>query len=176
MDCRLLREIAAQEPHFRQTQISLLPYALEASLDPVYVVDIFEAWERLGLGTAPESVVRILHSNRHRFGEACEGTFLPLHAEMQLVSHDGDPHTSGTTIDYFGCSKKSCLVCETFLNALLSPITIRGGHEIYYPAWGVPCSDSGTIDICRSQELPTPGTFQSYPSPSSRIFSHRNPP
>lgn len=55
------------------------------------------------------------------------------------------------TLDYFGCSKKTCLLCETFLRALPSPIATRGRHGICYPAWGVPDSNSGDIEVAIQQ-------------------------
>lgn len=51
------------------------------------------------------------------------------------------------TLDYFGCSKKACLLCETFLGALPSPIATRGRHGVCYPAWGIPTSDSATVKV-----------------------------
>lgn len=34
------------------------------------------------------------------------------------------------TLDYFGCSKKVCLLCESFLQALARPLATRGRHPV----------------------------------------------
>jgi hypothetical protein len=146
LDCRLLREITIREPQFQRAEILLLPAPSKTVLDSEHVVDIFEAWEQLGLGTAPEPVFIILQLRRDHFREACAEPF-SLHAEMQLVSHYEDPHSARPTLDYFGCSKKTCLLCESFLGALPIPITTRGRHGICYPAWGIPTAGPVSIEV-----------------------------
>ncbi|BCS19476.1 uncharacterized protein APUU_12304S [Aspergillus puulaauensis] len=140
-DARLLRSIAVQEPQFRNCRVSLVPPKPKTALDERYVVGISEASERLGLGSVPASR---LYSSNQSFKEACAEPF-GLHAEMQLVLHYDEQRVPQPTLDYFGCSKKSCLLCETFLAALPNPIDTRGRHGVCYPAWGVPVSDSAGI-------------------------------
>ncbi|RHZ69172.1 hypothetical protein CDV55_107132 [Aspergillus turcosus] len=145
VDCRLLRSIAAREPQFRNCKISLVSKP-KTTLDARYVVGIFEAWQRLGLDSTPEPVARKLGPSSQRFEEACAESF-SLHAEMQLVLHYDEECAHQPTLEYFGCSKKTCLLCETFLHALPSPIATRGRHGVCYPAWGVPCSTSATVEV-----------------------------
>ncbi|KAL2845541.1 hypothetical protein BJX68DRAFT_256734 [Aspergillus pseudodeflectus] len=152
LDCRLLREITIREPQFQRAEILLLPTPSKTVLDSEYVLDIFEAWEQLGLGTAPEPVFIILQLRRDHFREACAEPF-SLHAEMQLVSHYEDPHSARPTLDYFGCSKKTCLLCESFLGALPIPITTRGRHGIFYPAWGIPTEGPVSIEVASEGAL-----------------------
>ncbi|KAI9375261.1 hypothetical protein BJX61DRAFT_182665 [Aspergillus egyptiacus] len=148
VDCRLLGAIAAREPQFRNCKISLVPPRSKTTLGAKYVVGIFKAWERLGLGSTPEHVALMLDPFSRRFEKACAGTF-SLHAEMQLVLHydEGCAPPAQPTLNYFGCSKRTCLLCETFLNALPSRITTRGRHGVCYPAWAVPGSNSDTVKI-----------------------------
>lgn len=107
---------------------------------------MFEAWERLGLGSTPEPVVCILGAFSQRFEKACAESF-SLHAEMQLVLHYDEGRAPQTTLDYFGCSKRTCLLCETFLSALPNPIATRGRHDVCYPAFGFPGSNSTTLKV-----------------------------
>jgi OTT_1508-like deaminase len=141
VDCRLLGSIAAREPRVRNCKISLVPSKPKTTLDTKYVVGIFEAWERLGLGFIAEPMVGILGPVSQRFEKACAKSF-SLHAEMQLVLHYDEGCALQPTLDYFGCSKRTCLLCEAFLSALPCPIATRGRHGICYPAWAMPRSSS----------------------------------
>lgn len=142
-DARLLRAIAAREPHFGNCRLSLVPTRPKTTLDARYVVRIPEAWEQLGLGPIPESLATSSKINL-KFKKACAEPF-GLHAEMQLVLHYDEQRAPQPTLDYFGCSKKRCLLCETFLGALPNPIDTRGRHGVCSPAWGVPVSNSAGI-------------------------------
>ncbi|KAJ6009386.1 hypothetical protein N7522_004402 [Penicillium canescens] len=146
VDCRLLRSIVAREPQLQNCKISLVLFKSKTTPEAKDVVGIFEAWERLGLGSTPEPVIRILHRFSQRFEMACAETF-SLHAEMQLVMHYEERCAPRPTLDYFGCSKKTCLLCETFLRALPSSIATRGRHGVCYPAWAVPDSNSGAVKV-----------------------------
>jgi hypothetical protein len=145
VDCRLLGSIAAHEPQLRKCRILLVSIKSKTTLDAKYRLGISKAWERLGLGSIPEHVMRILDSLSKRFEKAC-GEKFSLHAEMQLVMHYEERCALRPTLDYFGCSKKTCLLCETFLRSLPSPIATRGRHGVCYPAWAVPGSNSGAIE------------------------------
>ncbi|KAL4876938.1 hypothetical protein BJY04DRAFT_210300 [Aspergillus karnatakaensis] len=131
IDCRLLRSIAAREPQFRNCKVSLVPSRSTTSLR---------------LGPTPEHIVSMLAPFNQRFEKACAESF-SLHAEMQLVLHYDEGCASQPTLDYLGCSKKTCLLCETFLNALPGPIVTRGRHGVCYPAWAVPGSSSKTVKV-----------------------------
>ncbi|KAJ5179729.1 hypothetical protein N7492_002939 [Penicillium capsulatum] len=66
---------------------------------------------------------------------------------MQLVMHYEERSAPWPTQNYFGCSKRTCLLCETFLGTLPSPIATRGRHGVCYPAWAVPDSDSSAVKV-----------------------------
>lgn len=146
VDCRLLASIAAREPQLQNCKISLVLSKSKTTLEARDVVGIFEAWERLGMGSTPEPVMRMLQPFSQRFEMVCAKTF-SLHAEMQLVMHYEKRCAPRPTLDYFGCSKKTCLLCETFLGALPSSIATRGRHGVCYPAWAVPGPTSGTVKV-----------------------------
>ncbi|KAL4902038.1 hypothetical protein BDW74DRAFT_187033 [Aspergillus multicolor] len=144
LDCRLLRDIATWESDLRHAHISLVPCAPKTALDRRYVVDIATAWEKLGLGIATKPLMELLYPYGSIFKQACAKS-LSLHADMQLVVYYKEHPELRPMLDYFGVSKKSCLLCETFLASLDSPIKTRGRLGLCYPAWGVPCSDSADI-------------------------------
>ncbi|KAJ5310348.1 uncharacterized protein N7443_002809 [Penicillium atrosanguineum] len=146
VDCRLLRSIAAREQQLRYCKISLVLSKPKTTLETIDVIGIFEAWEQLGLGPTPEPVFRRLHSFSQMFETACAESF-SLHAEMQLVMHYEERCAPRPTLSYFGCSKKTCLLCETFLGAFPSSIATRGRHGVCYPAWAVPGSNSGAVEF-----------------------------
>ena len=143
VDSRLLRSIAAHEAQFQNCRFTLVPSKPKTVLDARYVIGLFEAWEQLGLGSVPQSLATSPEINQS-FKEKCAEPF-SLHAEMRLILLYNEGHAPQPTMDYFGCSKKSCLLCETFLAALPNPIDTRGRHGVCYPAWGVPVSNSATI-------------------------------
>ncbi|KAF3397907.1 hypothetical protein F1880_006246 [Penicillium rolfsii] len=146
VDCRLLKSIAIREPRLRNCKILLVSSESNTILETKRRLGIFQAWERLGLDTIPGPVFQKLDPCSEEFEEACAKTF-SLHAEMQLVVHYEERRARWPTLDYFGCSKKTCLLCETVLRALPTPIATRGRHGICYPAWAVPDSKSGDVQV-----------------------------
>lgn len=146
VDCRLLRSITTQEPQFGTCKISLVISKPKTTLEAKDMVGIFEALERLGLGSTPELGIQTLHPFSERFEKECAETF-DLHAEMQLVMHYEERCAPRPTLDYFGCSKRTCLLCETTLGALPNPIATRGRHGVCYPAWAIPSSNSEAVKM-----------------------------
>lgn len=146
IDCRLLQSIASRESQFRHIRISLIHSRTRTAVNIKHRVGIFEAWTQLGLAIASNSQVRMLKSFDKDFKEACTQLY-SQHAEMQLISHYESDTALPPTSDYFGCSKKTCLLCETFLKGLPRPIVTRGRHGICYPAWGLPCSTSNATYV-----------------------------
>ncbi|KAJ5713971.1 uncharacterized protein N7483_011152 [Penicillium malachiteum] len=141
-DCQLLLSIAEREQQFQQIQISLITPEEMSKLDSTYCVGLEDAFSQLGLDK-PSTFRKcdIAKSFGRKFEKVCKkaswGPF-SLHAEMQLISHYDVNKASPPTFHYFGCSKKTCLLCETFLSSLPVPINTRGRHGICYPTWGLP--------------------------------------
>ncbi|RYP51167.1 hypothetical protein DL768_003435 [Monosporascus sp. mg162] len=92
---------------------------------------------------------KFVHNNL----QTTEGRKVWLHSEMQLFTQYENGAALPPTLNYFGCSKKACLLCESFLQALPRPVATRGRHGICYAAWGVPPSRStGTTAALKELE------------------------
>lgn len=146
VDCQLLRSLTFREPLLRNCKIFLVSPERKTTLEAKYRVRIFKAYERLGLGSIPRPVIMKLDPFCQTFEEAYAESF-SLYAEMQLVIHYEERCALRPTLDYFRCSKKTCLLCESILRALPIPITTRRRHGVYYPAWAVPDPKSAAVEV-----------------------------
>jgi len=66
-----------------------------------------------------------------------------VHAEMQLLQHcilaaPTRGGGSGKMVPYFGCSKRSCFLCWSFLDIFQPGFKTRGCHGKLYNLWGLP--------------------------------------
>jgi hypothetical protein len=146
-DCRLLRQIASIQPHFQRVRILPVPTRGKTQLSPEYQIGILDTWQRLDVSASTSttaSSMKRLAVHDEQFKRDCAEPYI-LHAEMQLVMEYEDNARPVPILDYFGCSKKACLLCEGFLQALPRPIATRGRHGICYLAWGVPPSRSAGV-------------------------------
>lgn len=100
-------------------------------------INITHAWAQLTSGAISEHEARKLEEMSLPFEEYCKASHSP-HAEVQLVMFYETSPDLAPSYSYFGCSKKSCLLCCSFLRGLPTAISTRGEHGICYPAWGVP--------------------------------------
>jgi len=146
-DVRMLWRIAGRFPEYRDMRILPVPRARQTSISPQHQVDITTAWSRL-TSTAPSPQdLKVLRPIGATFRSDCSKAY-SLHAEMQLVDYY---YESGgaqrPTIDYFGCRKKACFLCESFLRSLPSPVRTRGRHGVCYPSWGTPCPTSSDTAV-----------------------------
>lgn len=149
LDCRTLRDIAIRHPQFQNIRICPVRQRHKTALRDAYrdehEVEIMYTWNKLAPGDSSLSEAKALAVFSEKFKSDCGKSFA-LHAEMQLFMHYESGAALSPTLDYFGCSKKACLLCESFLGALARPVATRGRHGICYPAWGVPPSTSlGTM-------------------------------
>lgn len=149
---RVILHIARLLPSFRSvTFIKLLPP------DPVRlqkrrIPTILQAWKKLELplasnGKLPGSVVQ----GGSHFRSDCSRAFT-VHCEIQLLTrYEAEPSLIPTLL-YFGCSKKACFLCDSFL--ALSPLKprVRGRHGQCHPSWGVPALNFDTLHL-RLREL-----------------------
>ncbi|KAL7784097.1 hypothetical protein V8C37DRAFT_396383 [Trichoderma ceciliae] len=145
-DCRMLWHIAGRYPRFREIRISLVSPRPQTSIGLEYRVDILQAWARLTTASLPAFERKVIGEFGKQFRQDCAEAY-SLHAEIQLFMRSEDNPTLSPTFPYYGCSKKACLLCESFLGALSDPITTRGRHGICYPAWGIPSSGSDRADM-----------------------------
>ncbi|KAF4631807.1 hypothetical protein G7Y89_g6314 [Cudoniella acicularis] len=139
-NCRFLMRVATLLPNFRKVKIFLVSPEQKTILSPKYLVDITDAWSQLSSTMNPSSA-KLIATFGDQFKQECARP-LTSHSEIKLFTHYEDSSSLTPTIDYFGCSKKTCLLCEGFLQALSHPISTRGRHGLGYPAWGVPFSKS----------------------------------
>ncbi len=149
-NCRLLVRIVSRLPHSRRFKICPCPPRPKTRLNLKYLVDITDAWSRLGLSPLPDSESKRFAAFKPKFRENCARPF-SSHAEIQLYLQYESSPTLTPSVDYFGCSKKSCFLCESFLQALPQPISTRGRHGICYPAWAVPATSSGNVVVALQQ-------------------------
>lgn len=146
IDCRMIWCIASRQPQFCDVRISLVPPRSKTSISPEFQIDLSDAWARLISTSPPASELRMIAKFGEQFKRHCAKSY-NLHAEIQLYMHYENSNALTPTLCYFGCSKKACLLCEGFLQALPSPITTRGRHGICYRAWGVPSSTSAGAGV-----------------------------
>ena len=139
-DCRMIWHIAKQYPQFRDVRITPVTPIPKTGISLEYQIDVSDAWARLNPAALPEDIKTVAAFEK-RFKKDCAASY-GLHAEIQLHVYFEDNPKFIQTFPYFGCSKKACLLCETFLRALPNPIETRGRHGICYPAWGSPAMKS----------------------------------
>jgi hypothetical protein len=138
---RLLNRIARRLSNFQKVKINPLPPVPKTHLKNEYLVDIMTAWSRLCSVSPLISERKKLWHFNDKFKLDCARSF-GSHAEVQLLLHYENNDLLTSSIDYFGCSKKSCLLCEALLQNLPQPVSTSGYHGICYPQWAVPFSQS----------------------------------
>ena len=105
-------------------------------LDPKHHVPLSQAWSLLGLPDTPQTNLFV---NRHgeQFAKQIS-TPLNIHTEVQMLTVyalNPDFHCS---LNYFGCSKRACLLCDAMIKLAPEQIEMRGTHGKYYCLWGIP--------------------------------------
>lgn len=142
-NCRLIAEIGLRFPQFRTLDIHRIPRPRPTKLKPEHILSPDDTIQRLGLDNCKQEILKKLQ--RLEKPPACmwskfkskakEG--LDAHAEVQLLAwYSANPHAQ-LGLDYFGCSKRTCLLCEALMDLQSPPIRSRGRHGICYPDWGI---------------------------------------
>lgn len=144
-DCRLLQSIANRLPQLRNSRISPIFQKHQTVMKQEFQIDILDAWTRLLSAPLPASGENVISQSREQFKKDC-ATPYSLHAESQVFVFFQDQPALNPSLNYFGCSKRACFLCQGFLQALNEPINTRGTHGICYPAWGVPRSSSSEVN------------------------------
>ncbi|KAJ8060028.1 hypothetical protein OCU04_011639 [Sclerotinia nivalis] len=145
IDIRILRDIATHHPQFQDIRISPVFPSAKTSIGLQYQIPVSTAWTKLTNDSPPAAILRKLDRYNDEFKEDCAKSY-NLHAEIQLVMHYENSRDLVPTFEYFGCSKKTCLICEGFLQSLPVPICTRGRHGICDSSWGVLLSTSVGVD------------------------------
>jgi len=135
--CCLFGRVASELPQFRNLKLCPRNPPDALLLNRRLIVSIDHAWQELGLWPPTEATKASFNQWDSDFKSGCS-QMLSTHAEVQLqVLYQVQPHLE-PTMDYLGCSKNACLLCEAYL--LRSPIRlrVRGRHGGCYPLWGIP--------------------------------------
>ena len=142
---RILSQVAQLLPNFRAvTFISLSP-PVSFKLHNRQIPTIQQAWKYLGLPSSSRGrIPPTLVGKKGDFRKKCRSD-LVTHCEMQLLTRYEAQASLGPTLAYFGCSKKACYLCESFL--ALSPFKIRtrGRHGMCHPQWALQPDNTGSI-------------------------------
>lgn len=141
---RLVKRIAHHVRNFRNVKIQVLPSLPKTTVDERFLISIATAWSQLCSGSPRLIDIQKLKSYDATFKSDCARDF-GAHAEVQLLLHYDNSDLFAPSIYYFGCSKKSCFLCEVLLRNYPRPIATRGRHGICYPQWGVPFVKSKDI-------------------------------
>ncbi len=141
---RLLKRIGRRLSNFRTVKVNLLEPVPNTQLKNEYLVDIMTAWSQLCPVSPSTSELQKLYLINNKFKLGCARTF-GSHAEVQLLLYYENHDLLTPSMDYFGCSKKSCLLCEALLRNLPQPVSTSGRHGICYPQWAVPFTKSKDV-------------------------------
>lgn len=139
-NCRLIAQIGLNFPQFRKIEIHHIPRPQPTKLQPEYIISFEDALRRLGL---EECEQKLLSNSKYPVptwssfnSKSKEGLY--AHAEVQLLAwHSANPHMK-PFLDYFGCSKRTCLLCEALMRTHSPIILSRGRHGVCFPDWGIP--------------------------------------
>jgi hypothetical protein len=146
---RTLLAISRLLPNFRTVRFIPLKVPPHTKLQNHQIRPIAKAWQSLDLPSPEGRVHTTLRQNARQFRDHCSRE-LATHCEMQLLMRYEAEPSLAPTLAYFGCSKKSCFLCATFL--ALSPLKprVRGRHGICHPNWAVPplLRPGSAIPVC----------------------------
>ena len=133
---RLLIETARLLPNFRNIKFHCLEAPKPIRIAKQFCVTTKEAWLALGLPNHGAQLSKTLEGRMNDFKSLCSRPF-SVHAEIQLLLRYQESPGIWPTLDYIGCSKKACLLCEAFLQLSPQKFRVRGRHGGCYPAWGL---------------------------------------
>ncbi|KAJ5158523.1 uncharacterized protein N7500_008174 [Penicillium coprophilum] len=142
---QILSQIARLLPNFRAVSFILLSPPSSFKLQNRQIPSISQAWKHLGLSSSSEG--RILPAQickNHVFKKKCRRNLF-IHCEIQLLTRYEAQPSLRPTLDYFGCSKKTCYLCESFLALSSLNFRTRGRHGKCHPQWAVHSNDTESI-------------------------------
>lgn len=134
----MLETIASRMPKDKAFKIKAHSPPPAVALNERFIVPIEVAWKELGLPLDNEIRSRLANWNSD-FRRDISRRFA-AHTEVQLLTYYLKNPQLRPTFNYFGCSKKACLLCEGLLKLSPSPFRprMRGSHGKCYPDWGIP--------------------------------------
>ncbi|KAK3322760.1 hypothetical protein B0H66DRAFT_474160 [Apodospora peruviana] len=141
---------------------------------------VAQTFRQLGQPLTDDQVHSLLGSNGRKarwtkarllqeFGKLRSPTW-EVHAEMQLLQHCilAAP-SDGRMVPYFGCSKRSCFLCWSFLD-LFQGFKSRGCHGKLYNLWGLPTFEGAKAEDMRK----VAGTVRGLESLLTKEILHGN--
>jgi hypothetical protein len=142
---QILSQIARLLPNFRAvTFISLSPPS-SFKLQNRQIPTIRQAWKLLGLPSSSEGrIPPALICKNCDFRKKCRLNLF-IHCEIQLLRRYEAQPSLGPTLAYFGCSKKACYLCESFLALSSLKFRTRGRHGKCHPQWAVHSDNTESI-------------------------------
>lgn len=122
----------------RDRQFQIIPHHPPAKvrLDRTLIVPLPQAWRTLCLPDNAQSQL-FVQRNAERFQKDISRR-LNIHTEVQMLAIQEQDPSLKPTLNYFGCSKRSCLLCDAATKLSPDQIRMRGSHGKCYPLWGIP--------------------------------------
>jgi hypothetical protein len=135
---RIMARVVDALPAFANANIIQVNPPRCVRLTPDHVLSIQAAWKDLEIAhPVPTALAR-----RGRFFQQDCLAELSSHCEVQLIHHYYSNASLTPTMNYFGCSKKACFLCGSFVTLTPFKPRLRGYHGTCHPLWGVPNSNS----------------------------------
>ena len=135
---RTLSTITRLFPNFHTVEFIPLKVAPPIKLSTKQVPRIVKAWKSLGLPSESNGSIPVaLTQKARKFREDCTRA-LTIHCEIQLLVHYETNPWLTPTLAYFGCSKKACFLCSSYLVLSRLKPRVRGKHGVCHPNWAVP--------------------------------------
>jgi TfoX/Sxy family transcriptional regulator of competence genes len=134
---RTIARIAKLLPSFRSAKFVAIKPPTLVQLDKDHIISVQEAMERLDISIDRDcGLPQALRRKKSQFRKDCAQGF-PSHCETQLLMRYENEPSLTPTLPYFGCSKKACFLCDSFL--FISPLQprMRGRHGRCHPRWGI---------------------------------------
>ena len=150
---QIVSQIARLLPNFRAVTFIRLSAPSSFKLQNRQILSIRQAWNLLGLPSKSKGrIPPALLDKNHTFKKQCRRNLF-VHCEIQLLTHYETQPSLGPTLDYFGCSKKACYLCESFLALSSLKFRTRGRHGKCHPQWAVHSDNTESIrqrlnDLC----------------------------
>jgi len=129
---QILTRVARTLPSFQTIKCCRIPLPATTEIRKQYIISLQDAWDQLGLPPTSQDLTEYDST----FKMNCSRKF-SSHAEVQMVQRYEESLHLVPSIDYIGCSKKVCLLCESFLQLSLWRPRLRGRHGGCYPRWGL---------------------------------------
>ncbi|KAK4502162.1 hypothetical protein PRZ48_005586 [Zasmidium cellare] len=170
--CLMLQTIAKRLP--KDKTFKLVPRVPPPSVRlGVTVPSIDQAWERLRLPRPAQwAKENLMNKYGKIFREECRRP-LSIHTELQLLAAYLQDPSLQPTFNYFGCSKKACLLCQTTLDLSSLGIRMRGTHGKCYSNWGVPAASIARMaPTLEALEKVLLQRIRASLQPGSRYFEH----